>query len=224
MVRAAGERRLRIDGGQPPSPETIAAIAMVCDGVEDSGDSGPVVVELSGAPRGGWARELTVGLVSKWERALRRLERLPTATVAVADGDCGGPALDALLVTDIRIATPSLRLLLPVADGATWPGMALHRLAQQGPGSAAIRRAALFGTPLDAARALALHLVDEVTDDVEGSLTSAAELTAPFTGSELAIRRQLLLDARTVPFEEALGAHLAACDRALRRVSAEETT
>jgi isomerase DpgB len=101
--------------------------------------------------------------------------------------------------------------------------MALHRLAQQGAGSAAIRRAALFGTPLDATRALALHMVDEVTDDVEGSLTAAVELTAPFTGSELAIRRQLLLDARTVPFEEALGAHLAACDRALRRVSAEET-
>ncbi|MFI6460987.1 enoyl-CoA-hydratase DpgB [Streptomyces sp. NPDC050538] len=220
MVR--GETRLRIDGGRPPSPEVIAAIGAVCDGVEDAGGHAPVIVELSGAPVGRWTGELTVGLVSKWERVLRRLERLPTATVAVADGDCGGPALDALLVTDIRIATPSLRLVVPVADAATWPGMALHRLAQQAVGTAAIRRAALFGTPLDAAQALALHLVDEVTDDAEGSATAAVELTAPFAGSELAIRRQLLLDARTVPFEEALGAHLAACDRTLRRASAEE--
>ncbi|WP_405679154.1 enoyl-CoA hydratase/isomerase family protein [Streptomyces sp. NBC_01511] len=223
MVRAA-EWRLRIDGAQPPSPEAIAAIGMVCDGAEDSGGHGPVVVELSGVPEGDWTSELTVGLVSKWERVLRRLERLPTTTIAVADGDCGGPALDALLVTDIRIATPSLRLVLPVADGATWPGMALHRLAQQTAGTAAIRRAVLFGTPLDAARALALYLVDEVTDDAVGSAAAAAELTAVYVGSELAIRRQLLLDAPAVLFEEALGAHLAACDRVLRRTSAEVAT
>lgn len=214
--------RLRIDGGQPPSPEAIAAIGLVCDGVEDSGGHRPLIVELSGAPDSGWTHGLTVGLVSKWERVLRRLERLPTTTIAVADGDCGGPALDALLVTDIRIATPSLRLVVPLADGATWPGMALHRLAQQTAGTAAIRRAVLFGTPLDAAQALALHLVDEVTDDAASSV--AAELTAVFAGSELAIRRQLLLDGRTAPFEEALGAHLAACDRALRRTTAKEAT
>ena len=111
---------------------------------------------------------------------------------------------------------------MPLADGATWPGMALHRLAQQTAGTAAIRRAVLFGTPLDAAQALALHLVDEVTDDAASSV--AAELTAVFAGSELAIRRQLLLDGRTAPFEEALGAHLAACDRALRRTTAKEAT
>ncbi|MGW2051066.1 enoyl-CoA-hydratase DpgB [Streptomyces sp. NPDC001858] len=221
MVRAA-RTRLRIDGGHPPSPQTIAAIGTVCDGAEDSAGHDPVIVELSGTPSGDWTGELTVGLVSKWERALRRLERLPTTTIAVADGDCGGPALDALLVTDIRIATPALRLLMPVADGATWPGMALHRLAQQTAGTAAIRRAVLFGAPIDAAQALALHLVDEVTDDAAGSVTAAAELTAPFAGSALAIRRQLLLDARTVPFEEALGAHLAACDRALRQTSDKE--
>ncbi|MET8831852.1 enoyl-CoA-hydratase DpgB [Streptomyces sp. NPDC004610] len=211
--------RLRVDGGQPPTPETVAAVAALCDGAEEPGGHGPVVVELSGTPAGCWTDGLTVGLVSKWERVLRRLERLPTTTIAVADGDCGGTALDVLLVTDLRIATPSLRLVPPVTDGATWPGMALHRLVQQTSGTAAVRRAVLHGTPLDAARALALHLVDEVTDDPSAAV-AAAGYTAAFTGSELAIRRQLLLDARTVPFEEALGAHLAACDRALRRASA----
>ncbi|MFJ4689062.1 enoyl-CoA-hydratase DpgB [Streptomyces sp. NPDC088789] len=218
-----GPARLHIDGGRPPTAETVAAIAALCDGAEDPGAPEPVVLQLSGAPASGWTDELTVGLVSKWERVLRRLERLPTTTIAVADGDCGGTALDALLVTDVRIATPSLRLLPHVADGATWPGMALHRLAQQTSGTGAIRRTVLHGTPLDAAQALALHLVDEVTDDPVAALAAAGHSTA-LAGSELAIRRQLLLDARTVPFEEALGAHLAACDRALRRASAEGTT
>lgn len=226
MVRAeqeAEETRLRVDGGRPPTPAAIAAISAVCDRAEDAGGS-PVIVELSGTPDRGWTGELTVGLVSKWERVLRRLERLPTTTIAVADGDCGGPALDALLATDIRIATPSLRLVPAMAEGATWPGMVLHRLAQQAAGTAAIRHAALFGTPLDAAQALALHLVDEVTNDPAVAVAAAVERTAGFAGTELAIRRQLLLDAHTVPFEEALGAHLAACDRELRRTSAEAAT
>ncbi|MEV7289388.1 enoyl-CoA-hydratase DpgB [Streptomyces sp. NPDC093252] len=216
-----GPARLRVDGGQPPTPETVAALAALCDGAEDGGGYGPVVVELSGTPAAGWTDGLTVGLISKWERALRRLERLPTTTIGIADGDIGGTALDTLLVLDIRIATPSLRLMPPVTDGATWPGMALHRLVQQTSGTAAVRRTVLHGTPIDAERALALHLVDEVTDDPSAAV-AAAGYTAAFTGSELAIRRQLLLDARTVPFEEALGAHLAACDRALRRTAAAE--
>ncbi|MEV2235772.1 enoyl-CoA-hydratase DpgB [Streptomyces phaeochromogenes] len=216
--------RLRIDGGQPPSPETIAAISAVCESVGHSGGNDTVIIELSGVPADGWTGELTVGLVSKWERVLRRLERLPAPTIAVADGDCGGAALDALLATDIRIATPSLRLIPPVAGGGTWPGMALHRLAQQTGGTAAVRRTALFGTPLDGTQALALHLVDELTDDTAAAVARAAELTAGFAGSELAIRRQLLLEARTAPFEEALGSHLAACDRVLRRTWTEEAT
>jgi isomerase DpgB len=35
--------------------------------------------------------------------------------------------------------------------------------------------------------------------------------------SELAVRRRLLLEAPSATFEDALGAHLAACDRLMRR-------
>ncbi|MDH6521531.1 isomerase DpgB [Streptomyces sp. SAI-135] len=214
--------RLRIDGGRPMSAETVAAVGAVCDAAEDGGARGPVVLELTGSPAGpGWTDGLTVGLVSKWERALRRLERLPEVTIAIADGACGGTALDALLTTDLRVATRSLRLRLPALDGTTWPGMALHRLAQQTRGIASIRRAALFGTPIDASEALTLHLIDEVADDAAGAAAAATGLAAGVNGAEMAIRRQLLLDAHAVPFEEALGAHLAACDRALRRTAAE---
>jgi isomerase DpgB len=179
-----------------------------------------VTVHVSGAPDGSWSRGLNVAQVSKWERVLRRLERLPMTTVAVASGDCGGSALDVLLATDLRIAEPGVRLLVSVEGAATWPGMAIFRLSHQ-TGVARIRRAALFGDPIDTREALALGLVDEASDDTESALAAVVERVGVFAGKELAIRRQLMFDAATTSFEDALGAHLAACDRALRRAVAE---
>ncbi|MGW4651160.1 enoyl-CoA-hydratase DpgB [Kitasatospora sp. NPDC004289] len=208
---------LRVDGRQVMSAESVAAVNTVCDAAEDRGGRSKVIVQVSGAPDGRWADDLTVSLVSKWERALRRLERLPATTIAIADGDCGGLALDALLATDYRIATGSVRLVVPVGEGVTWPGMAIYRLAQHRASAAAIRRAVLFGTPVEVADALALHLVDEVAADPAAALALADERAGAVPGTELAIRRQLMHDATTTTFEEALGVHLAACDRALRR-------
>ena len=149
-----GNHAVWIEGDRPLSAESVAVLAAVCDSAEDRGGVGPVVVHVSGVPGGSWGRDLDVALVSKWERALRRLERLPVATIGAASGDCGGTALDALLATDYRIAASSVRLLVPVEAGATWPGMALYRLCHNS-GSAAIRRAVLFGEPIDADDALA---------------------------------------------------------------------
>jgi isomerase DpgB len=210
---------LRVDGREPLSSGSVADVTAVCDRAEDSDEHAAVIVYVSGAPEQSWTEGLSVALVSRWERGLRRLERLPAATIAVAVGDCGGLALDALLATDYRIAAGSLRLMLPVQAGATWPGMAVYRLSNRA-GAAAIRRAVLFGLPIEAADALALHLVDELTDDLASALAAATGMTDALSGAELAIRRQLMLDAPAVSFEEALGQHLAACDRALRRSSA----
>lgn len=218
--QGAGELVLSVDGSNPLSPDAVAAVVAVCDRAEERGGRDAVIVRVSGAPGPAWARELTVALVSKWERAVRRLERVAAATIAVADGDCGGLALDALLATDYRIAAPSVRLRMPVAAEATWPGMVQYRLAHQV--GTAIRRAVLFGIPIEATEALALNLIDEVTDDLAGAQATAARLASAFSGAELAIRRQLMHDAPTASFEDLLGVHLAACDRALRRVAAGE--
>ncbi|MFB7620069.1 enoyl-CoA-hydratase DpgB [Kitasatospora sp. NPDC056181] len=210
---------LVVDGARPLTPESVAAVTAVCDTAEDRAGRGRVVLQVGGVPESTWTGELTVSLVSKWERALRRLERLPATTIALADGDCGGTALDAMLAADYRIATASVRLVVPVGDGATWPGMALYRLAQHGASAAAIRRAVLFGTPVEATDALALHLVDELTEDVAGALATVARRAGAVSGTELALRRQLMADAATTSFEEALGVHLAAVDRTLRRAA-----
>ena len=170
-----------------------------------------------------WARKLNVGLISKWERALRRFERVPVPTVGVASGDCSGIALDILLATDVRIALRGARLIPSMHGDATWPGMALYRLARHA-ASGPIRRAALLGRPLDAAEAARADLddlVDEVVDEPGPAVAAVAGLAAGVAGTELAIRRQLLLDARDTRFEDALGSHLAACDRALRREAEE---
>lgn len=218
MVTGTAGLELRIDGGRPYSAATVQAIGAVCDRGEDHGGPGVVPVYVSGAPGGSWTEGLSLPLLTKWERALRRLERLAMTTVAVASGDCGGAALDALLATDLRVARRDVRLLVPVDGAATWPGLAMFRLVQQA-GAARIRRTVLFGVPLDADAALDAGLVDEVTDDTGGALAALAERAGAFSGKELAIRRRLMFDATTMSFEDALGAHLAACDRALRRTA-----
>jgi isomerase DpgB len=210
---------LRIDGREPASIASVTAVEGLCDQAEDHRGPGIVALHVSGAPEGSsWLDGLNVALVSKWERALRRLERLARPTLAVARGDCGGIALDVLLATDVRIAAPDLRLLVCADSEATWPGMALFRLGQQA-GPARIRQALLFGTPIEASEALALGLIGQLTDDLEGALATTAESLRTWAGAELAIRRHLMFDAAATSFEDALGSHLAACDRAVRRNS-----
>lgn len=210
---------LRVDGTRPVSPAVVEAVLDICDRAEDGSGAGPLTVYVSGAPYPGWTREVSVGLLTKWERAARRLERLGLITVAVAAGDCGGAALDLLLATDIRIAVSGARLVVPVSGDATWPGMALYRLARRG-ATAPVRRAALLGTPIDADQALAAGLIDLVVDQPDDARSEIAAVAATLSGKELAIRRQLMLEAAEHSFEEALGSHLAACDRALRRTAA----
>ena len=210
---------LRVDGGRPLSADSVAELAGVCDAAEDGDAHGFVIVRVSGVPEPEWTRDVSVALVSKWERGLRRLERLPAVTIAVADENCGGIALDALLATDYRIMPAWAKLVVPVVDGATWPGMALYRLAKQAGGAAPARRAVLFGTPIGAGAAKAMGLIDEVAGNATLAIEKAMEVAATAEGTELAIRRQLMLEALTTTFEDALGVHLAACDRALRRRS-----
>jgi isomerase DpgB len=207
---------LRLDGGRPLSAASVEELDAFCDRAEDQREPGPATVHVTGAPAAGWTVEVTVGLVSKWERVVRRFERLGRLTAAVASGDCAGTALDVLLAADVRIATPGTRLLLARAGGAPWPGMTVHRLTRQA-GSAGIRRAVLLGVPIQTDRALALNLVDEVSADPMAALAKLAETAGAVDGKELAIRRQLVFEAGSTAFEDALGAHLAAADRALRR-------
>lgn len=220
-----GDLTLRIDGSRPLAAESVAELAGLCGRAEDgdatrAGAPNLVILRVSGAPGPDWSDELPMNLVSKWERGLRRMERLPALIIVIAEGDCGGQALDALLAADYRVMTAGARLVFPVVAGAAWPGMALYRLARQAAGTSLARRAALLGTPVGAAEAHATGVVDDVAENATLALDKAVQVAGTVPGAEVAIRRQLMLEATTSTFEEALGAHLAACDRALRGVTA----
>jgi isomerase DpgB len=209
-----------IDGREPLSAAVVAALDAFVDRVEDAPAGVVPVLRLTGAPLGEQEPSRT-GLVNKWERVLRRLERLGRPTVATVRGDCGGLAAEALLATDYRIASVDARLRLPAGPGGVWPGMGLYRLANQ-IGFARVRRSVLFGAPLSSVRALEIDLVDEVAQDVQTAVTAAVARLGAADGQDVAVRRQLMLDATTTSFEEALGRHLAACDRLLRRAEEEK--
>jgi len=212
---------LRVDGSRELSADLARSVSILCDEAEAAG-TGFATLHVSGAPsEKAVAGVVDVAAVSKWEQAVRRFERLRLPTLVAASGECGGAALDLLLAADVRVATPDLRLLLPFHEQATWPGMALFRLVQQF-GLAGARRAVLFGTPITAAEALERGLVDRVSKNPERTLAAAARLLRRLSGPELAIRRQLAFDAQWMSFEDALGPHLAACDRSLRRGRADD--
>jgi isomerase DpgB len=212
-----------VDGSQAITPADVAALDAFIDRIEDAPAGTIPVIEVSGTP-GPLRSDLPpIALVNKWERVLRRLERMKRPTMAVVSGDCGGIALEAMLVTDLRVATTDTRLHLPAGPGGVWPGMGLYRLANQ-VGFARVRRSILFGGTISAAAALAGDLLDEVTDDVAGATSAAVAMLGSTIGQDVAVRRQLMLDATTTPFEEAFGRHLAACDRVLRRTEVEEVS
>lgn len=167
-----------VDGSRPPSAEATADIAAVCDVVDDRYEYGRVIVHVSGAPRRLLTGGLRTRLVKDWERALCRLEGLPVTTIAVASGDCGGTALEALLTTDYRIAVPDVRLLIPNGVGGAWPDVARYRLARM-MGAAATCRAMQFGGTIDGRQALDVNLIDVLTEDTASVL---AMIATPFTG------------------------------------------
>lgn len=214
-----GPAPLELTGANELSSALVAMVSEFCGRLEDNG--GVAVLRLGGGTSGAaWPGEVSIRLVNRWERTLRRLERLSTMTVAVAVGPCTGPALELLLTTDFRLATPDASVVLP--PGGLWPGMALHRLATQ-IGVAATRRLLPGGTELTAARAVELGLFDDITTDPHAALAAKLAELVEVEGTEFAIRRRLLLDAPTTTFDDALGVHLAACDRALRQHHREAT-
>jgi isomerase DpgB len=214
------DRVVGIDGSASDLAGSIAELEKFCWRVEESRTPAVALVYLTGVPDPSWYRTVTISLVNKWERALRRMERLDAAIIAIASGACGGAAFEALLATDYRIADRTLRLQLPAGGQGAWPGMSMYRMANQ-LGVVPTRRAVMRGTAISAPDALALGLVDQLADDPAGEAGELVRSNPAFAGEGTAVRRQLMLDATTTTFENALGTHLAACDRMLRRAPVE---
>jgi len=214
--------QLELDGRALLCSNLVTQLTALCNHADDVPQPPVVTLLLRGGPgESGHQRwpgaGIDVHLVNQWEQVLRRIERLKGPTMAAASGVCGGIALEILLATDYRLATAQFRIILSGSHGEFWPGMAIYRLAQQ-VGLGRARKLVLFGGELSATQAREWGLVDEITEeDAASSVSRCAETLRGRMDPDIAVHRRLLLEAPALSFENALGMHLAACDRVIRR-------
>lgn len=161
-------------------------------------------------------RAISIQDINRWEQAVRRMERFSKIVIVSVSGALSGPAFDVFLSADYRIATSDVAFVMPTNQAQIWPGMMIHRLVHQ-IGMARCRQLLIGKHDFTAEEALDLGLLDEISNDVERIAAVASRLSS-MSNKGFSIRRQLMMEAVTVSFEEALGAHLAACDRELRRL------
>lgn len=207
-------------GGNSISKQMVADINQACSQAEDLGPRAFIVVSLTRDTRDTPELDrVELHLLSQWERALTRLENAPGLTLAYVEDNCFGTMLELLLTTDYRLAKPSVRIGLAQPGQAIRPGMAIHRLTSQ-LGIAQARPLVLPGRHIDANTARDIGLIDEISDDPYAAGASFIKSLDPAAVQDWSIRRRLLLEAIFTPHQEALGTHLAACDRYARRESA----
>ena len=199
--------------------ELAQRVDTFCRKVEDrSLNAGIVIIRPDHCSTKPWPGAIEIQHASRWERAVRRLERLPAIIITAASGVCSGPATDFLLISDYRVGAGDFCLELPVNFGQFWPGMSVYRMVHQ-VGIARARQIVLWGRNLKAEQCLEVGLIDEIVLDLADALADLLRKIERQPASEVGIRRRLLLEAMSTPFEDALGAHLAAADRELRRLN-----
>ncbi|WP_158793798.1 enoyl-CoA-hydratase DpgB [Granulicella sp. L60] len=212
--------KVQIHGYTQISTELISQITDTLDRAEDVGSTRIIVVQVTGAAESSsiddWPGQISTGLVNKWERLLRRAERASPILIVVAQQVCSPLALELLLVADCRLCTDDFVVEKKFSNGSIWPSMATYRLSRQ-IGETRARKLLMDESNIGAFKAQEMDLIDKV---FEASTDMSAHLAhflerAPL--NDFAVRRRLMQDSLSTTYEEALGAHLAACDRALRR-------
>jgi len=114
-------------------------------------------------------------------RHFTRLDATRKPLIAVVHGWTVGGGLELALCCDLRVAAADARFALPeprTIGGV--PAVAVHRLANMIPMGEALRLL-LTSQPIDAARAHAIGLVQELATDVDAALEVALQLAAQIT-------------------------------------------
>ena len=110
------------------------------------------------------------------------LATFPAPTIAAIHGHCYGGGCALALACDLRFASSGARFAItPAKLGIVYPLRATKRLVDAvGPSRA--KFILMSGLDIDAARAAAIGLVDEVDDDVDAAVSEFAELLATRSG------------------------------------------
>ncbi|WP_309689774.1 enoyl-CoA hydratase-related protein [Stenotrophomonas sp. SORGH_AS_0321] len=127
------------------------------------------------------------------QRLMRQIERMPQPVIARVNGFALGGGLELAMACHLRIAVDTARLGQPEITLGLIPGFGGSQRLLRLCGRAAALELCLLGTPIDAARALQLGLVNEVAsaDDLDARVAGLAERLA--NAAPLAVRA--LLDA-----------------------------
>jgi 2-(1,2-epoxy-1,2-dihydrophenyl)acetyl-CoA isomerase len=213
------------------TPELARSIAQALDGVEESGQAELVVLRGAGGHFCAgldlhWLRglgsapsvaELQHGLAD-FQAAVLAVVRCPVPVLAIVEGTVAGFGLDLALACDLRLAsttatfTSAFARMGLVPDGGS--SFTLPRLVGLGPAL----RLLLAGETIDAARAQAIGLVNDVMDGaaIDAEVDAlAARLTASAASSVRTIKR--LVRAQEVgALEQVLAAEGAAQLQALQ--------
>jgi enoyl-CoA hydratase/carnithine racemase len=118
--------------------------------------------------------------VGEGHRVFDRWARLRQPVIAVLNGIAFGGGLELAATADLRVAEAHARVGLPETQVGIVPGWSGTQRLVRRAGSAAVKRLVLTGEPVDAAEALRLGLIDEVTETGKG-LARARELALRIT-------------------------------------------
>jgi len=110
-------------------------------------------------------RNGTLATSPAWERLSLAVSRFPGLSVARLNGSCAGGALGMVLACDLRIAVPSAKFFYPVIKMGVLPQPSdpARLVALVGPSQA--KRILLTGAKLTAQEALAIGLIDQISDN-----------------------------------------------------------
>jgi enoyl-CoA hydratase/carnithine racemase len=130
---------------------------------------------------------------ARWDETLSRISGLTAKTFAAYDGHVGAAAVQAGLVTDLRLASARARLSLGGLAEGRFPGLGAYWLPKfVGLGNA--RRILLLGADLAAGQAAQLGLLDVVEDSVEAAVHATVKAMRPVTPEAACFTRRILND------------------------------
>ena len=134
---------------------------------------------------------------------LRTARTLDVPLVARVNGACMAGGMGLLAMCDLAIAARHAIFGLPEAKVGVFPMQVLAVLQAQVP-QRFLAQLCLTGDPIDAARAREIGLVNDVADDLDGTLERL--LSRLLANSPTALRRGLyaMKAMRSMPFEEAI--------------------
>ncbi len=195
VTRADGLCRIVLDRPDKANALTAGMLEAVRDAAVAAAASERVLV-LTGAgtvfSAGADLEAARAGLAVSplWEEVSAAVAAFPGLSVALLNGSAAGGALGMVLACDLRIAVPRTRLFYPVMRLGFLPQPSDPGRLRALVGPARAKLMLMAGARIGAAEALAMGLVDRVTDTPEDECAALASdvLQAP-DGHVAAIKR-----------------------------------